>query len=294
MGYRLNVTARQFRERQTQMIGVLHGTGFHRPRLHGSSQYFAALMDGIIDGAFEHGLSVTLCPKLLGLSPQDAMTDGRFDGLVWYSTAPSGENRQMLERCAVPLVLIHTPASEFEDRIPTVMCDNSQGVGLAIDHLVSLGHRRIAFVSNATDTFAERDLRREAFVRLLCERGIEASDRDALEFTEGEMAVLFEALVGYTAVLAVSDGVAATILENAARFGIRIPDSLSVVGFDSTSFCLGLKPRLTAVSQPLTDMGRRAVDLLVESIHGELRFPVNLVLPCGLDVRDSTQSIQSR
>jgi len=82
LGYRLNIVARNFRAGQTFMIGVLHGVGFDRSRLGDHSRYLASLFDGIIDGAFEHGYAVTLCPKLLGNHPEDAMADGRFDGLI--------------------------------------------------------------------------------------------------------------------------------------------------------------------------------------------------------------------
>lgn len=290
LGYRLNVTAKQFRERQTQMIGVLHGIGFGRPHLQGHSQYFAALMDGIIDGAFEHGYSVTLCPKLLGQSPEDAMTDGRFDGLVWYSTSPSGENRLMLERCSVPLVLIHTPEEAFGGRFPTVICDNYQGVGLAVDHLVGLGHKRIAFAVERGDIFGELGIRLDAFFRHMQRHGLGASERSVVHLHNGAIDELFDPANGFTAVIAVNDGVAALLMAAAERLGIDMPRQLSVVGFDSTATCLGLRPRLTSVSQPLTVMGQRAVDLLVQSIRGEAPEPNSLVLSCGLDVRDSTTS----
>jgi LacI family transcriptional regulator len=245
-------------------------------------------MDGIIDGAFEQGYSVTLCPKLLGQSPEDAMTDGRFDGLVWYSTSPSGENRQMLERCSVPLVLIHTPESTFGGRFPTVMCDNDQGLGLAVDHLVGLGHRRIAFAIDSWDPFGELRIRLDAFFRHMGLRGLEASERNVVNVHEGAVDGVFEPSLAFTAVIAVHDGVAGLVLSEAERLGIEVPRQLSVVGFDSTSFCLGLRPRLTSVSQPLAVMGHKAVDLLVQVVRAGTANPNALVFPCGLDIRDST------
>src|SRR5258708_1933147 len=92
LGYRCNVFARNFRAQQTFTLGVLHGTGFARPRFDSGSRYFGALVDGLIDGAFRQGYSVTFCPKLLSQTPEDAMCDGRFDGLIWYSSVSSDEN----------------------------------------------------------------------------------------------------------------------------------------------------------------------------------------------------------
>ena len=86
LNYRRNASAQNFRLQQTSTIGILHGLGFARPEFDGASRYFAKLMDGMIEGAFEHEYAVTLCPKLHGDNPLDAMGDGRFDGIVWYST----------------------------------------------------------------------------------------------------------------------------------------------------------------------------------------------------------------
>jgi LacI family transcriptional regulator len=295
LGYRMNVMARLFRERQTMMIGVLHGIGFGRPRFAGHSQYFAALMDGIVDGAFAHGYSVTLCPTLLGQTPEDAMADGRFDGLVWYSTYPSGENRKMIERCSVPLVLIHTPASDFGERFPSVVCDNEQGVELALKHLIGLGHRKIAFALENEDLFSEAVVRRDTVLKQMAQAGLGGSPADVIDIGHDRTGahMYLASGVRHTAIVGSNDGVASAFIELAPKYGLRIPEDLSVVGFDSTEYCLQLRPTLTSVSQPLVVMGRSAVSLLVQCINGEAPDPAALVYPCGLDVRGSTTSVSA-
>lgn len=289
LGYHLNVTAKQFRERQTMTIGVLHGAGFPRPKFHGHSQYFAALFDGIINGAFDAGYAITLCPKLLEADPTDAMTDGRFDGLVWYSSPISGRNREILDRCPVPVVTIHTPSSEFGNKFPSVRCDNNQGIGLAVDHLIEIGHRRIGFIFNVSDQFDELQIRRDAFVQHMNDRGLSTSNADLL--ITDDLDTRWARGFSHTALIAASDGVAAKVLEHCARGGISVPRDLSVVGFDSTDFCTTLKPALSSIHQPLTFMGSIAVELLVRSIRGDTSGPTDLVIPCGLDLRGSTTSI---
>jgi len=293
MGYRVNVMARSLRERHTQMIGVLHGIGFARAQFDDGSRYFASLMDGIVNGAFEHGYSVTLCPKLLGQSPEDAMSDGRFDGLVWYSTFPSGENRRMLEQCSIPLVLIHTRASEFDNRFCSVVCDNDQGIGLGIDHLIGLGHRKVAFALDGRDEFGEVHERQAAFVGHLARHGIISSREDVINIGPNEAGLreYFARGCRHTAVVGPNEGVAGSFLRVAPDFGIRVPEDLSVVGFDSTAYCNEFRPRLTAISQPLVDMGRCALDLLIRNISGETLTSPQIVFPCGLDVRESTAYI---
>lgn len=290
LGYRVNVFARNFRERQTGMIGVLHGVGFSRPTLSQGSRYFAALMDGIVEGAFRHGYSVTLCPKLLGQTPEDAMSDGRFDGLIWYSTIPSEMNRAMLRGCMSPLVMVHAQASEFEGCFPIVSCDNDQGIQLALEHLTGLGHRRIAFARQGDLDFSESRLRCDAFLSWAAAHGLPIDESDVIysEFDYRGVDEYLSAGPRHTAIIAHNEELAGAYVERGPRFGVRIPDDLSVVGFDSTRFCLEVRPTLTAVSQPLQAMGEQACDLLARRIAGNLETAPILKLPCGFDLRETT------
>ncbi|MHB8638092.1 MAG: LacI family DNA-binding transcriptional regulator [Fimbriimonadaceae bacterium] len=294
LGYRCNIYARNFRSQKTEVIGVVHGMGFARPLFSSGPRYFSALMDGIVDGAFRHGYSVTLCPKLLGTEPGDAMSDGRFDGLIWYSTTKSPVNLEMLGNCTSPLVVIHATEREHP-KYPTVICDNYQGVGLALDHLVALGHRRIAFACDGDNMDGETIIRSEMFVRHMERLGLPVRDGDLACLGNDETFDVTTLVArGNTAVIAFNDGHAAAIMRAADAAGIRVPEQLSVVGFDSTSYCNELSPRLTSVFQPLSEMGGLAMDLLTQVISDRSIEPSHLVVPCRLDVRDSTMSINAR
>jgi LacI family transcriptional regulator len=289
LGYRCNVWARNFRTQQTNTIGVLHGVGFDRPRFDGGSRYFAQLMDGVVDGAFQHGYSVTLCPKLLGDDPYDAMSDGRFDGLVWYSTSPSELRGKILQGANVPLVVLHTKLADLSGAHSTVSCDNDQGIRLAVEHLISLGHRRIAFLCESAAQVPEFKEREDAYRRSMTHQGL---DVDVVD-THFDGALLDRFLASkppHTAVICAYDQLAAEVMSRAADHGIRIPEDLSVVGFDSTAYCNELRPRLTSAKQPLFEMGVRAIEALVREMKGESDSPVETVVPCGFDVRESTTS----
>ena len=286
MGYLAQAPAREVRERRTGMIGVLQGDGLARLRFAGNA-YIAALMDGIIDGATAHGYAVGICPQLLGANPDGAMADGRFDGFVWYSTFASNATEEYIKRCAAPIVLLHADAQTFDNRIPTVICDNDKGIQLAVDHLAELGHRRLGFVFDGRLRNSESAERGELLFSHAEERGLEVA---FIDIGPGAKALdaYFQDGPQETAIIAHSDDYAADLMNAARRHGLRVPEDVSVVGFDSTAFCDVQSPPLTAISQPLEAMGAKAVDLLVDMIDGKPPARIETVLPCGFDVRAST------
>lgn len=296
LGYRCNVFARNFRKQQTNMIGVLHGLSIKRLLFEGGSGYFAALMDGVVEGAFKHGYSIALCPELMGSTPENAVNDGRFDGLIWYSSTMTPRNRELLRKCPIPLVALHVHARDFEGRFPTVICDNAQGVGLAIDHLVSLGHRRIGFAIETFLMFGESAERQAGYFQHMGRHGLKASEEDVLNV--GSVFSEVDAYLGsgprHTAIVCHNDDLAAEFLQRAPQHGVEIPRDLSVVGFDSTSYCNELRPELTSVSQPLRLMGEKAVELLVRRMREEPIESPEVIIPCGFDVRSSTSSNPSQ
>lgn len=291
MNYRVNVTARNFRDQQTLMIGVLHGIGFERQRLSEGSRYFACLMDGIVDRAFHYGYSVTFCPALMGDNPGQAVSDGRFDGLIWYSTDLTGRNTELIQNCLSPLVVIHANENYFEGKIPTVICDNHGGLSLAVDHLVSLGHTNIGFVLENRETFSEAIDRADIFKQVLIEKGLPCSE-DSILLAQMDLSGVRQQLkeTRCTALIASSEKLASEVLREAKEAGVRVPEELSIVGFDSTEFCEGLTPKLTAINQPLRQMGSVAVDLLMAQINGLPLEQKHLVIPCGFDIRESTST----
>jgi LacI family transcriptional regulator len=289
LGYRVNVWARNFRNQQTMTIGVLHGTGFPRPLFDRGSRYFASLMDGIVEGAFHHNYSVTLCPKLLG-QDSDAMNDGRFDGLVWYSTSPQQDMKEQLIRSHTPLVVLHAHASDFGGRIPTIICDNAQGIRLGLEHLAGLGHRKIGFPWEHQLSYGESVERRDAFLKVSADMGLPVGQEDVIDvnWDRREVEAYLEAGLRHTAFLCFSDDLAGEFIQAAPKFGVKVPEDLSIVGFDSTGYCNELHPALTSIKQPLVEMGILAIEKLVKKINMETIEPLETVVPCGFDIRQST------
>jgi len=233
-----------------------------------------------------HDYTVALCPRLLGDNSMGALADGRFDGYIWYSTNPIAEAVQAIRDCPYPIVLIHSPAESFDYKIPTVICDNAMGIRLGLEHLKSLGHCKIGFAGSHSYVYIEAQLRREAFLLHGRDLGLDVTLID----TDGGMDAFAERWRtdhSRTALIVHNEDGAARVMKAIQSIGFRVPDDVSIVGFDSTDFCLLQTPTLTSIRQPLGALGREAVERLVEILSG-MPSQIETVLPCSLDVREST------
>ncbi len=289
MNYRANDLARSLRTQRTNTIAIVFE---EFERLGGNTGYFIELFDGVISAAFERGFSVTVCPKMVNFSRNGVIWDGRFDGLIWCKPEDSPTTVEALANSVIPVAVLHAAFPE-DLPVPVMVCDNTQGMDLAVEHLTALGHRRFSFAVDPAN--AHTDEARDRLFGLktaLQQRGIEF---DLMRIHNwGHKGEGFEAdwesgKIG-TALVVYGEGQAGEILNRARQYGVTIPDQLSVVGFDSTRFCETTTPRLTAVRQPVEDMARLAANLLIDRIEGKTVDHSRHIFPCTLDVRMSTSS----
>ncbi|WP_431932367.1 LacI family DNA-binding transcriptional regulator [Nonomuraea jabiensis] len=206
----------------------------------------------------------------------------QVDGVLLCSPRLSNK---MIERLAedVPFVVINRRIRGM----PAVLMNVAQGAKLALEHLVGLGHRRIALVSGPIGSWTSNEMQGAA---------AEAPGLDLVFFgpnqpTEsGGLAVAADvAACGATAVLAYNDLVALGLIEGLSEMGIGVPDQISVIGFDDILPGRLNRPKLTTVAMPAVAAGRMAVDLLLQS-GGE---GATVTLDTALIVRESTGRAQS-
>ena len=173
-----------------------------------------------------------------------------------------------------------------------VTSDTRQGARTAVDHLVALGHRRIAYVGSPSMASG----RYMGYLDALAAGGIEA-DPQLVVVGELNRAAGFAALIRLsgladppTAVFTANDAVALGVIQAAHERHLAVPEQLSVVGYDDVDLAAHSVPPLTTVAQPMAEMGKAAVELLVERLHGTSpeRAPRQVVLPARLVVRGST------
>ncbi len=215
----------------------------------------------------------------------------RVDGLIIVSLSPHPDEWERISRSGLPAVLVDA----HHRGLPRVVADDVLGGRLATDHLLGLGHRRIAFIGDLPRVpmaFTSSRLRQSGYRRALQDAG--------LVFDSGLVASgLHSRLRGLelardmltrhrppTAFVCASDTQAAGTLEAAASLGLSVPGDLSVVGYDDLELADHL--HLTTVRQPLFESGVRAVQKLLVGIAGQPMTPLREVQPISLVVREST------
>ncbi|WP_433519366.1 LacI family DNA-binding transcriptional regulator [Nonomuraea sp. CA-143628] len=197
-----------------------------------------------------------------------------------------------LHEQGVPVVLINTLGSHFD--LPSVEADNYEGAYGAVRHLLDLGHRRIASLAGPMTYPCCQD-RQRGYEDALTGAGvpIDPSLTSQSGFEPPIARELVRELLGRadrpTAVFAHNDVTAYAAMEAAADRGLRVPEDLSVVGFDDIPSSAHVKPALTTVGQPFEAMGEQAARMLLAIVSGEgPPPPTRIHLPTALIVRDST------
>jgi DNA-binding LacI/PurR family transcriptional regulator len=214
----------------------------------------------------------------------------RADGLLVVSTLPPEQEVERIRAARIPCILVDA----VHPALPSIAVDDVGGGELATRHLIELGHRRIALIGDTPPEFRfdwSRD-RTRGFERALSQAGIVVRPeyvREGTRLLHVARAIAAELLSlpeRPTAIFAASDTQALGALEAARGLGIRVPEELSVVGFDDIEVASYVG--LTTVRQPLAESGRRGAELLLRALGGR---PVDLrteLLPLELVVRGTT------
>ena len=221
----------------------------------------------------------------------DLVNGAAVDGLV-YVSATLGTPLPGRGVRAVPVVLVNRYIDSTE--VDTVVSDNRRGGRIVAEAIVGLGHRRIALIAGPENATTSRD-RERGFREGLEARRVKLDEtlRRAGQFSHNSgyecCLDLLAAEPRPSAIFAANDVIAFGALDAARRLGVRVPDELSIVGFDDIDMAGWEGFNLTTVRQPLAEMGHAAVSLLLERIaaDGDQHRPRTLVFPVGLVRRDT-------
>jgi LacI family transcriptional regulator len=264
------------------------------PEVH--SNYFAEIVAGASEALYEHDLRVELCParhpRAPGASLLDRLADGAAEGAIMVLPPDRPEDEfEALAGQGFPFVIVD-PGTEIAEGIPVVSAAHTSGATQATAHLLAFGHRRIGAIGGPEDRIATHD-RLRGYHAALAGAGV-LPDPDLFRYSDftveggrAEAEWLLSLPDPPTAVFAFNDAMAVGVMQAAAARGLRVPDDVSVVGFDDTIEAAIVVPALTTVRQPLAELGRTAVSLLLRQIENRRLEPLRVELATRLVVRDS-------
>jgi LacI family transcriptional regulator len=213
------------------------------------------------------------------------------DGLVAILPHDDAPYLKALNEADVPVVVVDQRG--VFPQYPSVASDNYEGARLAVQHLVELGHTRIAFISGDERLTAAQD-RARGFNDAMRQQGLrpEASLTAIGRFSQAmgfkAASHLLKLKRPPTAIFAANDLSAFGAIAAAHELGMRVPDDVSIIGFDDVPMASQVYPPLTTIRQPLQQMGRSAVNILLARIAG-IELPSDrITLPTDLILRNST------
>ncbi|GAB4205677.1 MAG: LacI family DNA-binding transcriptional regulator [Roseiflexaceae bacterium] len=298
LGYTPDPIARSMTTKRTNALGLLLpqdiATALANP-------FYTQFIRGVGVVCGRVGMTLMLVPPLWG-SRLKAIPHATVDGFIVVGLELDRDEVKLMQRRGVPFVIVD---SQPPENASSVNVDDRSGAYAAMAHVLERGHRRIAVVciesgkaalDEYTGTLAER-LR--GYREALGDQGLAGSELD-IQFIETPSSLqggrdAFARLWGGehrpTAVVAMSDIIAIGVLDAARNHGLRLPEELSVVGFDDLPDAQHVLPALTTVRQPVEEKGRMGAELLVGALLNG-NPPQHHILPTELVVRQSVYEVK--
>ena len=290
LGYRRNLMAHHLASRRTMTIGLVLND-LHNP-------FFAEMTDGIHETALEAGYRIVINTGLRNRAGEKAAVDTflefRTDGIVLVGSELSADE---LEALASETNLVVAARASTADSYDTVSIDDRLGARMVVDHLVNLGHRRIAHIDGGPGAGARK--RREGYKTAMEQSGLSEHVRIvAGEYSEHAGTAGVDQLLSDgeipTAIFAANDLMATGVLDRLQYRGLRVPDDVSLVGFDNTAMAALHQMSLTTVDQPCELLGRLAARYLIERLDEERTDAVHELLTPSLVCRSTSGPVARR
>jgi LacI family transcriptional regulator, galactose operon repressor len=286
LNYVPHAAARTLASRKTNTIGLL------LPEIGGA--FFQPLVRGVEAGVGERSFNLLIHTTQMprpGNAPRRPLGEHNTDGLLIFTDSVDLRELNRLNSIGFPVVLLHqTPPKTL--KIPYITIENRSGAQKIVEHLITIHNRRRILFLQGPDGHEDSSLREKGYRDALNANGLTFDpalitrggfNRDEARETLDQL--LLDGL-DFDAVFSGDDDSAVGVLQALRQAGRKVPEEISVVGFDDQMFASTLTPPLTTVRAPTEQVGREAVHVLVRMIRGET-FESRLVLPTSLVIRES-------
>ncbi|MCA0386239.1 MAG: LacI family transcriptional regulator [Firmicutes bacterium] len=292
MGYVPNANARRLATKQSWSIGILFSEDLNIGLEH---HFFSGILQAFKTYVEDLGYEVTFVSKKVGTQSLTYLEWCKYkdiDGILIVTVDVNDENLNELRQSGIPIVTVDSGLIN----VPTVISDNFQGTRMVVEYLMSRGAKRIAHIAGPMRSFSAME-RLEAFKTVLGQYEMDASmvvEAYNYDFNSGRNALMamFRAFDEVPdAIYAASDDIALGVIIALKELGYKVPEDISVVGFDNIELTRYTSPSLTTVAQDKVRIGTEAAKRLIAQINKEAdagQAVINRV-PVELIVRESTK-----
>jgi DNA-binding LacI/PurR family transcriptional regulator len=294
LGYRPSVIAQGLRSSASRMVGY----SWRPAPPNQFNPILEKFIHSMAEAAARHNYHVLTFPSVKlpsEVAPYREMIEsGRVDGFVLSNTNLDDKRVRYLLDIKFPFVAFGRTNPEWD--LSWVDVDGADGVRQAVNHLLDLGHRRIACLAWPEESLTGK-YRLDGYLSTMAEAGVEVDPgwivctKNIYQDAYRDSQVWFATPDAQrpSAVIALSDLMAIGVMNAAKDAGLRIGPDLAVVGFDDAPITSYLCPPLTSVRQPLAEVGEHVVTMLIDLVRGDTPTPAQVLLKPRLIVRDSTR-----
>ena len=297
LGYYPNASAKALASNQTKNIGLIISRA---PQYVASDPFLPQILSGLLDALKQNSQGLLLEWVEPGQQLQTYLELTRahhIDGMILMTPRLDDPGLRALEEADIPVVVMgYIPGSSLH----SVDVDNLTSAEAAVNHLIGLGHRCIACITNAPLPYSSAIQRLDGYKSALQKAGIEFKPelvREAdfdIKSGHQQMKSLLQSDQEFTAVFVASDNVALGAYSALSEAGLSIPDDISIVGFDDIPMASFVTPTLTTVAVSGQEIAIESYNLLTRLMRGDLPESRSVTLPTHLIPRESSREIGRR
>lgn len=291
--YMPNINARNLASNRSKIIGMVVRTNNRKNPF--KDQFFGELLGAVEDRVRSKGYNLMVYALNDIRQVQKFIMSWNMDGIVTCGFV-EGEISYLQERYKNPIVVIDDYDTNELERCINIRLEDRKGAYDMTKYVISCGHRKIAFLAdNNVNLDHQRFL---GYCQAMEEAGLSGGEENFLKIIPGNeekkdnLDELYDRSFAYTAIICSSDYYASMLLNMLQDRGRKVPDEISITGFDDVEYASLVRPALTTVRQDIEKKGEVAVDVMVQMLEGEAmgECPV-VVLPAHLVIRDSVKRI---
>lgn len=296
MNFRPNAEAQSLATKKTWTLGIIY---FEDANIGLKHPFFSAVIESFKKQSEKHGYSLLFGSKNNRIKNETFLEYFRYkkvDGIAVICSNPYEKEVLELIEVEFPVIFIDF----YNDNATTVTSNNYEGCKMAVRYLYDLGHRKIAHITGMRQKNNYiSNLRENAYMNEMKELNLEIKEGYVQKGNNFDFQGGYDAMMELlnlqdrpTAVFAASDRTAFGAIEAIKNMKLKVPEDISVIGFDDIEACLYSSPKLTTIRQNCDEIGKKAADILVDEIDGKIKGNVNSIIPVNLIIRESCRKIK--